>query len=236
MYSNIEITLNRSDELFSELTAEYEISLKNKHVSDKAIQLTHDVCEKLRSALDRTARRYWEIHVRPVIPEEHRKTATIYFPITPNQSGFDAVLGRWRWKSVREDHQPLYDFLLSKQPFTASVNLWLRTLNDITNQGKHIDLVAQVRKEERRITVQSPGGGSVSWTSGVVFGSGISIGGAPIDPSTQRIVPTPGYTESIETWVSFIIDGYNVNALGFLEEARKQTRSIASEMHDIFEL
>ena len=89
--------------------------------------------------------------------------------------------------------------------------------------------------EQRRITVSRPGGGAVSWGPGVTFGGSVSVMGAPIDPRTQRIVPTPGVTK-IETWVSFNIQGYGVNAAAFCAEACKNVRRIATEMSEQFGL
>lgn len=54
--------------------------------------------------------------------------------------------------------------------------------------------------------------------------------GAPVDPRTQRIVPTPGVTEQVEIWVSFVLEGYGVNALGFCREACQKTRVLIEEI------
>jgi hypothetical protein len=115
-------------------------------------------------------------------------------------------------------------------------NVWLGILNDLAVQGKHIDLVPQTRIEERRITVTGPGG-SVSWSAGnVTFGSGVSVSGAPIDPKTQRIVPTPGTMEKIEIWVNFLIAGYEVNAAGFCKDACARVRKLVTELSAEFRL
>jgi hypothetical protein len=237
MYANLKLSLDRADELLKELLAEYEKSLGAKAVSDRAVQLTHDVCERLRSVLDRTARRYWDLKVKPSLSKEDQDAASVYFPISADQHALDSVLGRWRWKAVRADHQPVYDYMLALQPFVSDANRWFTLLNDLAVQGKHIDLVPQKRNEERRTTVTGPGGGSVSWGQGVTFhGSGISIMGASVDPRTQRIVPTPGVTEKIEVWVGFEIQGYGVNAAGFCTEACREVRRIAVEMSERFGL
>jgi len=232
MHSNLKISLDRADELLKELMTEYEKCLKAKEVSGRATQLTHEVCERLRSVLDRAAYLYWDQKVSPELTEEDRQRATIYFPIADKQNGFDSTLGRWRWQKIRNKHEPIYDFLLALQPFTSSSNRWLAVLADLANQGKHIDLVPQKRIEDRRITVERQGGGAVSWNSGVQFGRGVSVMGAPIDPTTQRIVPTPGVTEKIETWVSFLIQEHNVNAAGFCKEACDKVRRIIVEMSE----
>jgi hypothetical protein len=236
MYKNLAVSLDRADELLKELLAEYNKSLSDKKVSDRAIQLTHEILELLRGVLDRAARRYWDIHVKLHLSDENQKAASIYFPIASNQQGFDSILGRWRWKTVRDQHLALEDYLISQQPFTDASKRWLSVLNELAVQGKHIDLVPQKKIQEQRITVTSPAG-RVSWSrSGVTFGSGVSIGGAPVDPRTQRIVPTLGVTEKIETWVNFEIQDYGVNPSVFCQDACRDVRYIAQEMSDKFKL
>jgi hypothetical protein len=61
LYDNLERSLDRADVLQTELLAEYDSSLTQKAVSGDAVERTHDVCEKLRGILDRTARRYWDL-------------------------------------------------------------------------------------------------------------------------------------------------------------------------------
>lgn len=235
MNNNIAFSLVRADELLAQLLAEYSASLDAKEVSERAIHLTHEICERLRSVLDRTARRYWEKHIAPSLSIEDGNRAAVYFPISDDQNGFDSTLGRWRWKAVRANHQSVYDFLLNLQPFVKPTNRWLSVLNSLAVQGKHIDLVPQVRNEGRRITV-TRGGSSVSWGPGVVFGPGVSIAGVPIDPSTQRIVPTAGVTEELEVWISFMIEEYNVNAAGFCQGACRDIRNIVTQMCEEFSL
>lgn len=235
IYENIAVSLARADEILAELFREYDRSLQDKTVSTKAKHLTHEICTMLRRALDRTVRRYWDIHLAPNLSTDDREAAKIYFPIAPHKAGFDSVLGRWRWKSPRNHHQPVYDFLLAQQAFAAAQNGWLSVLGDLSNQ-EHIELVPQKRHEARQITVTGAGGGSVSWGPGVTFGGGVSVMGAPIDPRTQRIVPTPGVKEKTEIWVSFLIDGHGVNAASFCQEACRETRRILQEMTDNFGL
>lgn len=62
------------------------------------------------------------------------------------------------------------------------------------------------------------------------FGGGVSVMGAPVDPATQRIVPTPGVTEREEVWVAFLLEGFDINALGFCQEAHEKTRALLEEM------
>jgi len=227
---NIRMSLDRADELLEEMKQEYDRSLRSHNVSTRAVHFTHEVCERLRSVLDRLARLYWERQIAPHIGDEDRSKASIYFPIAVDQNSFDSILGRWRWKTVKSQHDALEKYLLGLQPFSDKENDWLRILNELAIASKHIDLIPQRRMAQRRMTVTDGGGNSVSWGPGVTFGSGVSIMGAPVDARTQRIVPTAGISETQEVWVSFLIEGYNIDPLSFCADACRQVRGIANYM------
>lgn len=231
MNPNIAMSLDRADEIFGDLRREYDASLRSKSVSLRAVHYTHEVAERLRSVLDRLARAYWETHVKSSLSDDDCNRAHVYFPIVSDEHAFSSTMGRWRWKAVAVQHAGLEAYFRSLQPYTSHANRWLDTVNTLAFQSKHIDLVPQKRSESRRINV-SNGGASVSWDpSAVTFGGGfgsVFVAGAPIDPRTQRIVPTAGVSETVEVWVNFTIDGHGVNALGFCQDACKSVRAIAN--------
>src|SRR5688572_27285364 len=105
MNANIAATLDRLDEFTKELRAEYETCLRSKTVTPRALQLTHDVCEKSRSVLDRCARQYWEQKIARELTADDRERASVYFPITSDLHSFDSTLGRWAWRMVQADHK-----------------------------------------------------------------------------------------------------------------------------------
>ena len=232
MNPNIAMSLDRADEILADLKREYDASLRSKSVSLRAVHYTHEVAERLRSVLDRLARAYWEIHVRSDLTEDDCKRAHVYFPICADEHSFSSTVGRWRWKEVSAQHAGLESYMRSLQPYVDRGNHWLEILNTLALQSKHIDLVPQKRSERQTISVRSSGV-SVSYDPGMVsFGGGpgmsVHMAGARVDPATQRIIPTPGVTETVETWVSFLIDGFGVNAFGFCQDACKSVRVIAN--------
>lgn len=236
MHENIKAALDRADQIFAELQKEYESSLHSQEISAATKQLCHDLLEKLKSALDRTARRYFENHVAPKLDAGDAAAATVYFPVSDDAHSFSSTLGRWRWKSVKDSHEDVQDYLAGLQPYRDQKNEWLRQLNNLVNEGKHIDLSPQTRVERRQITVSRPGAGSVSWGSGVTFGSGVSVMGVPVDPRTQRVIPNDTVTEEITIWVDFHFSKYNNSALGFCKHALAETKRIIHEMSDRFNL
>jgi hypothetical protein len=79
MHPDLVISLDRADELVKELLAEYDRSLHDKKVGTRAIQLTHEVFERLRGVLDRVARLYWEQKVAPQLSQDDRDAAACTF-------------------------------------------------------------------------------------------------------------------------------------------------------------
>jgi len=119
IYQNIAVTLDSADTNLKTLQSEYEKSLSAKSVSAAAIDLTHQICSQLRSALDRTAFRYWNTKVAPSLTEQERNDAKsrIYFPGATSRASFDSTIGNWRLK--QPDHSDLIAYLLAQQPFTS---------------------------------------------------------------------------------------------------------------------
>lgn len=230
--------LDRAGELLVTLEEEYNSCLKAQNVTERAKNITHEILEKLRNALDHTMRKAWERYISQGLSSQDIRRARIYFPICDDLSSFRSTLGRGIMADLDITNPHLYSFLLDLQPFSSSENNWLRILREVAAKGKHIKLMAQKREEFRRINVIAlRGEGSVSWDpSSVRFGSGVRILGAPIDPRTQRVVPTPGVSERIETWVSFTLEGYGVNAIGFCREAYDNTSKVVKDMISIFRL
>ena len=91
----------------------------------------------------------------------------------------------------------------------TSIKTWLKT-----------------RTESRRVDVKRPGQGSVSWGSGVRFGSGVRVMGVPIDPKTQLPVPNKEVTTTITTWVNFKFKEGGQSVLPFLEKSIGQVEDL----------
>jgi hypothetical protein len=114
------------------------------------------------------------------------------------------------------------------QPLSDPQNEWIAALRKLA-ANKHISLVPQKIQTERRVVVSDGRGNSISWGPGVTFGQGISVLGAPIDPKMQMPVATPGVDARLEIWVRFLIEGTDLNALGFCKEAVSKTKAIIND-------
>lgn len=226
----LESILDRADELLHELEAEYDRCLRSKKVTERAKNMSHEVIEKLRNALDQALNMFWERHVAPRLSERQIEKARVYFPIANDLQSFHSILGRGFMQDLAQENEKLYSFLLVQQPFSSEGNEWLNLLAKIAAR-KHVRLLPQQSVETARITVSRPNGGSVSWNpNSVRFGKGVSIVGAPIDPKTQRIIPTSGVSEDVVTWVAFLFEEFGVNALAFCKQACKKTRLLIEDM------
>jgi len=224
--------LDRADELGSELEAEYEKCLRSGTVSQRAQILTHEVMEKLSNCLDQAAREAWSSVVESGLTETERKKCRVYFPCAADEQTFRSTLGRARISQGDAAHTKLFRFLESVQPYKSKRYGWLLPLRAMANQ-KHVTLVPQRRLETRQVEVSSTGGGSVRWGSGVRFGPGVSVMGAPIDPTTQLLVPTPGVKTEVKKLVAFVIEGFDINALGFVRDVLPKTRQLISDLRAI---
>jgi hypothetical protein len=61
----------------------------------------------------------------------------------------------------------------------------------------------------------------------VRFGSGVLIGGVPVDPSTQMPVADPRLKVTKTIWVDFQFDGIGGSAIQLLREALSGVKAIS---------
>ena len=226
--NSLKAQLERTNELIIELETEYDKCLDKKDVSDRAGVVTHEVIEKLSNILDQSARMIWRKHLAISLTDQDKRRAMIYFPKSKDRHSFDSTIGRWMIKDLEKNNPKIFNFFLSKQPFLSSNNNWLEILGQLASQ-KHIDLVPQKKEEITHIKISSKAGTVHLISEQVKFGSGVSILGAPVDPNTQRIIPTPGVEEKIEKWVSFVLEGYGLNALEFCKDTYNKVKNIVEE-------
>ncbi len=67
----------------------------------------------------------------------------------------------------------------------------------------------------------------MSWDPRTVsFGSGVSIGGVPVNPSSQMPVSDPRLKVVTTVWVDFRFEGFDVSAIQLLTQAFKGVQSI----------
>jgi len=221
--TDIEALLNRADKALEKINEEYEKALYTKEISDELKIDIKDYFGNLRSILDYLAHDI----VTNYCPRANPKDI-LYFPIRGDQASFDNIMNK-SYPDLLTNSKNVYDILESIQPFKRTENSWLSQFNKLNNENKHEKLVAQKRFENKRVNVQIKGGGGVSWdASSVKFGSGVYIGGVPVNPQTQMPNPSETQTVTIEIWVDFQFEDINISAIWLTRESLKKIKQIYS--------
>jgi len=210
----------------SELQKAYEDSLHERTVSTELKIGIKNIIENLRSALDYCAK---EIHSRF---GSGANTDRVYFPIArpgANSNDFRSLVGR-SIPGLQQTRPDIVNTLASFQEFSDRKNIWLPHLATLANENKHEQLTPQTRTETQRISVDLAAG-HVSWNpEGVRFGSGVLIGGVPVNPKTQLPQPHPSQTVKREIWVSFIFKSIDQPVLPFLNTCVDGVEIVVKEL------
>lgn len=214
--TNIEALLRKAHADFADLRTAYDSSLHEKHVREDLKVLIKNIFENLRSCLDYIAQDTFETHCATT-----KKPARLYFPIRATVAEFNQAVSK-DYPGLEVTAKTVYNLLESVQPYRDP---WLGQFNKLNNQNKHQDLVEQTRTESRHVTV-SRGRGSVSWGPGVTFGSGVSVVGVPIDPSTQMPVPNTVAETKVVIWVDFRFNEIDQPVLSFVETSIKNVEEM----------
>lgn len=218
---SIRALVKRSEADIRKIEKEYTDSLHTQKIQPEIQVHIKNFCENLRSVLDYLAHDVREIYCASANPK-----ARFYFPIFPTKDDFMARTNEW-YPGLDSNASDLWNFLESIQPY-HHLYRWLGAFNKVNNENKHGDLVAQTRVETEQVSVSFVDG-NVRWIPrDVQFGSGVSIGGVPVDPQTQMPVPHPSQKVERKIWVDFRFDGEDFSALGLLKEALEGIKSIAN--------
>lgn len=186
-HNDIEKILARSDSLLQKIQNEYSNSIYSEIVSDDLTIDIRDLVGYFRSALDFAM----------------KKVSNNNFPIRDTKKDFDSL------KLNLSDG--IKNIIEKYQPYNGVS--WIKYINILNNELKHVTLLPQKRHETIQKVVSHPSGGSVSWGSGVTFGSGVRIMGVPIDPTTQMPVPNNIVKTEVIKWIGFTFDNSNMKDL-----------------------
>ena len=217
---DINALLKRSGRDFNALRGKYEECLHEQTISaDLKIDIKN-LGGNLRSVLD-----YIANDIRDRYSPSAKLNDRFYFPILPDVASFNGQCAKW-YPGLENSCPALWSYLELIQPYHKNYE-WLGHFNRLNNENKHESLVEQTRTETKRVNVKF-GGGGVSWNPDAVkFGSGVLIGGVPVNLNTQMPVPHPSQTVELVTWVDFRFDGINVSALALLKNSLEGISGIA---------
>jgi len=213
----------------------YNDCLNSRIISEEARHITMEILEKASNLLDQLMYLVC-ISIKKNNNENKEKSIRVYFPVSIDEHSLKSTLGRAGLGEIENENIDFYRLVLKYQPFENPNYNWLLTFKKIVGK-KHITLLPQKRIEEPRITVFNSNSDSVSWyPNKVYFKAGVSIMRAPVNPYTQNITPTSGLEVKKEIWVSFEIDGYNVDAISFCEKVYEQVKTICDDFIETLEL
>jgi hypothetical protein len=218
--TDIAALLAKAEKQLSEIMREYELSLHQQSVAAALKVDIKNYCENLRSVLDYIAHGVRERYCTSANPKD-----IFYFPICPDQTQFISRT-RKSYPALETTAPSVWAEFEKSQPYQPA-QAWLGHLNRVNNENKHGALVAQTRQETTTIKADIAGGGAVSWNpSAVKFGSGVLIGGVPVNPSTQMPISDPRLKVTKTTWVDFQFDGIGVSAIALLKDALAGIKAI----------
>ena len=222
--ADVDALSKRSEKDFIALRAAYDKCLHDQSISAELRIDIKNLCGNLRSILDYIARDIREKHCPAATPNTR-----FYFPILPDVAQYQNQMKNW-FPGLRTACPDLWNYLETVQPYHPGSS-WLGKFNQLNNENKHDNLVEQTRVEIQRVNVAF-GGGKVSWNpDSVKFGRGVSIGGVPVDPSTQMPVPHPSQTVERVIWVDFKFDGINESAIALLQRSLTGVSRIAKDVY-----
>jgi hypothetical protein len=221
--SEVDALIDLAGEQIVAVRAVYEETLAEKQVSAKLRAQIKNVVENQRSALEYIAR---------AIVDQHGKAgAKAYYPITRHPKDFPATFGH-TLPGVSDS--TIRDAIEARQPYQAGYE-WLGHLATLTNTNKHERLTPQKRDETRRVRVDT-GAGSVEYVpyqegkGGVTFGPGVFMGGVPVDPGTQRPVPSPTQTVTETVYVDWLFEDPHVSVLATLERIQSSLPALIDDV------
>jgi hypothetical protein len=222
--NDIGALLAKAEQQFGQIMKDYEAALHLQAIGAPLRVEIKNYCENLRSVLDYLAHGIRENYCPKANPKDR-----FYFPIFPDEKQFSSQTGKW-FPALKESAATVWKALEHCQPYQSGY-VWLGQFNRVNNENKHGALVAQTRNEVTVVKADIAGGGSVSWNpSNVRFGSGVSIGGVPVNPSTQMPVPDLRLNVTKTVWVDFRFEDIGVSAIGLLRDALAGVKEIRTAL------
>jgi len=217
--TDINALLIKAEQQLQSIMKAYNSSLHEQAIAAPLRVDIKNYCENLRSVLDYLACGIREKYCPSASPK-------VYFPIFSDAKQFSSQTAKW-FPGLQAAAPVVWEELEKCQPYQLGY-AWLGSFNEVNNENKHGALVEQIAQEvASRVQADIAEGGSVSWDPrSVHFGSGVSIGGVPVDPSTQMPAYNPRLKITKTVWVDFQFDGIGVSAIALLQDAIKGVKAI----------
>ncbi len=219
----------RSKELYLELKSEVEKDINNSKVSLRTLEITEDIFTKLRNCLDKSVNLLQESKGLP-------QSKYLYFPICSQSQDFENKLKSSPLKDLILLIPQLESLLRKSQPFQSNANLIFIELHKAGSQDKHRTLLFQEKEiVGERISFIGPFGNVIWNPQAVKFGSGVSMNGVPINPSTQMPAYLPEtHTISKIKLITIKFQGKDQDVLVFCNNAINSVESVVEDFLKLF--
>jgi hypothetical protein len=219
--TGIDALIEHAEEQLEQVEAIYGRTLQEKKVSTNLQVRIKNVVENQRSALEYLAHGIYE-------SLGDGKKANSYYPIAKEEEDFQGLFGR-QLPGVAAKCSAVFEAIAAKQPYEKDFE-WLRHLAILTNENKHCRLTPQTRTEVRRVRVDMPAG-RVEWApEGVIFGDGVLFGGVPVNPATQRPIPSSHQTVTDVIYVGWLFEEPRLPVLSTLTEIQESLPSLIDDL------
>lgn len=191
------------------LKVAYHASLDEKYILEDLKVSIKNIYENLRSCLDYIAHDSFEKFC-----SASKKPDRLYFPIRHTAKDFKSAVSK-DFPALEASAPNVYASLEAVQPYNTG---WLDKFNKLNNYNKHQGLVDQTQREIRLVTVRRDDK-TVSWGPKVAFGSGVSVFGVPIDPSSQMPIPNSVAKTEVVALVEFRFAEIDEPVIAFTEKS-----------------
>jgi hypothetical protein len=219
--TDIDAVVEHAQEQLELVGSIYESALQEQQVNSTLQVRIKNVVENQRSALEYVAHAIYAGY-------GDGKGARSYYPLAVVDKKFPTLFDRLL-PGVAATCPAVRDAIEARQPYQGGYE-WLHHLSLLTNENKHRRLTPQARTETRRVRVETVGGSRVEYGEGVRFGSGVLIGGVPVDPNTQLPVPSPQQSVTVTTYVDWLFEEPPLSALGTLQRIQGALPSLIDDV------
>jgi hypothetical protein len=208
----------------------YEQTLAAKEVSADLQAEIKSILDNQRTPLDYIARELVDRF------GQARSGAKVYYPSAPKQSDFASQMRGWM-PGVAAHRPDIAAVIGGHQPFQPN-HEWMGWLWFLANENKHEMLSPQTRAETRRVRAQGQAG-TVEYapytpaSGGVKFGPGVSIGGVPVDPATQRPVPHPSLDVTEMIYVNWLFTDLGLPVITTLRAMQNGVATVVSDLAQV---
>lgn len=221
---DIQYLISKCEKKVLPLEEAYKNALHEQKIPVEIRGVVREILIDLRSVLDFLAHEIVET-------QKIKPPKKLYFPILADLKSFNSKMTEW-YPNLDNINKPLFDYLLSIQPFSKGTRNWIKDFNTLNNTNKHDRIVPHERQEMSYTTTllhEQPVGG-VSWGKRVTSHGSIRVKGGKMNTKTQLPEPDSNIEVKKVTWIDFHFEGSKISAFELVKNAIKGINEIVKEV------